>query len=418
METRGNRVTGLLPDGAADRLGTGAALLAFGSDLDDVLNPDTTVAASGQTAERQHAVLAQAVDELAGHSEHLGSSRRADLVLGSQHDDTRPVGDVVEHGAHGRLDRRVADELLSEVLSTRADGRIGRVESRGECVRCHDLHANCICNNDNDEVRRTPTREPDARWAPAGVAGAGAGTWSRSALSGAPMRCARGRLVRWRSAGLPDVFIQVGLIDNALDAEDPCAMETVLSRFGAIAVGGGLLAAFMTGCSSEAIESAPAPNRMWVEEPQVDPAAADCEGDLPRVEAPGYNSTSRRTADIQEVVGAAPDGVYGIETTARVMLWQKCHDLEVDGVWGIATDALAFAEADAAADAETAAEQDHLREATRWHCRDETSFDRDAYNDNYCVNAYEYRWVSDSEAVRLDPDYWPGKSGHEWYNDQ
>ena len=52
-----------------------------------------------------------------------------------------------------------------------------------------------------------------------------------------------------------------------------------------------------------------------------------------------------------------------------------------------------------------------------WHCYDTTSYDRDPYNDNYC----EYsdgsgKYVPDSEARTLDPDYAPGKAGAAYYN--
>lgn len=52
-----------------------------------------------------------------------------------------------------------------------------------------------------------------------------------------------------------------------------------------------------------------------------------------------------------------------------------------------------------------------------WHCHDTTSYDRNPYNDNYC----EYsdgtgKYVPDSEARRLDPEYTPGKSGAVYYN--
>lgn len=53
-----------------------------------------------------------------------------------------------------------------------------------------------------------------------------------------------------------------------------------------------------------------------------------------------------------------------------------------------------------------------------WRCHDTTSYDRNPYNDNYC----EYsdgtgKYVSDSEARALDPDYVPGKAGAAYYND-
>lgn len=52
-----------------------------------------------------------------------------------------------------------------------------------------------------------------------------------------------------------------------------------------------------------------------------------------------------------------------------------------------------------------------------WRCHDTTSFDRNPYNDNYC----EYsdgtgRYVPDSEARALDPNYVPGKAGAAYYN--
>ena len=52
-----------------------------------------------------------------------------------------------------------------------------------------------------------------------------------------------------------------------------------------------------------------------------------------------------------------------------------------------------------------------------WHCHDTTSFNQNPYDDNYC----EYsdgtgRYVADSEAQTLDPEYKPGKSGAAYYN--
>lgn len=51
-----------------------------------------------------------------------------------------------------------------------------------------------------------------------------------------------------------------------------------------------------------------------------------------------------------------------------------------------------------------------------WRCVDATSYDKNPYNDNYCTNGVESRYVSDSQAVQLDPSYSPGKSGHYYYN--
>jgi len=57
---------------------------------------------------------------------------------------------------------------------------------------------------------------------------------------------------------------------------------------------------------------------------------------------PGRNYTSRSTKDIQELVGADPDGFYGLDTTVKVMAWQGKHGLGVDGLWGPKSDAVGF----------------------------------------------------------------------------
>lgn len=52
-----------------------------------------------------------------------------------------------------------------------------------------------------------------------------------------------------------------------------------------------------------------------------------------------------------------------------------------------------------------------------WHCSDATSYDKNPYNDNYCVSSTgQAQYVSDSQAIGLDPSYAPGKSGHYYYN--
>ena len=52
-----------------------------------------------------------------------------------------------------------------------------------------------------------------------------------------------------------------------------------------------------------------------------------------------------------------------------------------------------------------------------WRCTDVTSYDRNPYNDNLCISSTgERRYVSDSVARILDPDYPPGQSGHPYYN--
>lgn len=137
-----------------------------------------------------------------------------------------------------------------------------------------------------------------------------------------------------------------------------------------------------------------------------------------KAKTPGRNTTRRPVRDIQELVGAAIDGSYGIETTTKVKGWQRCNGLKADGNWGKESDKVAFAAADALAAEEKERKKEREREARRWHCVDATSYDKDAYNDNYCENAYEARFVSDSQAVELDPDYVPSRAGHEWYNDQ
>lgn len=54
------------------------------------------------------------------------------------------------------------------------------------------------------------------------------------------------------------------------------------------------------------------------------------------------NITSRSTADIQRLVGAEPDGIYGPDTTAKVVAWQAANGLEADGIWGPLSDAKGF----------------------------------------------------------------------------
>lgn len=62
----------------------------------------------------------------------------------------------------------------------------------------------------------------------------------------------------------------------------------------------------------------------------------------PQVPNVGRNATTRPTADIQRLVGANPDGDYGLETTAKVIVWQKANGLDADGIWGPASDAKGF----------------------------------------------------------------------------
>lgn len=53
-----------------------------------------------------------------------------------------------------------------------------------------------------------------------------------------------------------------------------------------------------------------------------------------------------------------------------------------------------------------------------WQCYDATSYNGNAYDDNRCTDGTETRYVSDSQAIELDPDYSPGKSGASYYNAQ
>lgn len=56
----------------------------------------------------------------------------------------------------------------------------------------------------------------------------------------------------------------------------------------------------------------------------------------------GGNYTDRPTKDIQALVGAEPDGIYGPDTTAKVKAWQAANGLVPDGDWGPLSDAVGF----------------------------------------------------------------------------
>ena len=54
-----------------------------------------------------------------------------------------------------------------------------------------------------------------------------------------------------------------------------------------------------------------------------------------------------------------------------------------------------------------------------WKCKDATSYDGNAYNDNKCTNSKGIAYyVCDSQAEYLDPTYKAGKSGAYHYNNK
>lgn len=53
-------------------------------------------------------------------------------------------------------------------------------------------------------------------------------------------------------------------------------------------------------------------------------------------------TVDRSVADVQRVVGATPDGIWGPKTDAAVRAFQSRHGLTVDGIWGPKSDAAGF----------------------------------------------------------------------------
>ena len=52
-----------------------------------------------------------------------------------------------------------------------------------------------------------------------------------------------------------------------------------------------------------------------------------------------------------------------------------------------------------------------------WHCIDTTSYNKNPYDDNYCISSTgEARYVNDSRAKALEPSYRPSKRGAARYN--
>lgn len=70
--------------------------------------------------------------------------------------------------------------------------------------------------------------------------------------------------------------------------------------------------------------------------PVVVPASSGSSGSV------GSVTVLRAVTQIQSLVGAAQDGVYGPETTAKVQAWQGAHGLTADGIWGPLSDAAGF----------------------------------------------------------------------------
>src|SRR5690606_26854552 len=87
--------------------------------------------------------------------------------------------------------------------------------------------------------------------------------------------------------------------------------------------------------------------------PATDAHKPTCDETLPEVSVVGHNMTRRDIKAIQKKVGAKVDGAYGRDTTAHVAVWQRCHGLPEDGIWGPKTDKAAFAESDARARAKS-----------------------------------------------------------------
>ena len=56
----------------------------------------------------------------------------------------------------------------------------------------------------------------------------------------------------------------------------------------------------------------------------------------------GRVTVNRSVEDVQRVVGAAVDGKYGPDTTAKVKAWQAARGLVADGIWGPKSDEAAF----------------------------------------------------------------------------
>lgn len=139
----------LLPQRGAQRGAPGSALLSFSSDVKNVLDSEAAVATVGQTTKREHAVLAEPINELARDTEDVSSLRGSDLILGTQHEDPRAVGHVVEHRAHCGLKGSVAGETPGQVPRVGPDRGVDWVEGRRERSVSHANQHTLNCNNSN-----------------------------------------------------------------------------------------------------------------------------------------------------------------------------------------------------------------------------------------------------------------------------
>lgn len=82
----------------------------------------------------------------------------------------------------------------------------------------------------------------------------------------------------------------------------------------------------------------------------------------------GGVTVNRDVGQIQALVGAEQDDVYGPDTTAKVEAWQAAHGLTADGIWGPLSDAAGFPAPPAAATGDTLDVDGNLgpKTITRW----------------------------------------------------
>lgn len=68
----------------------------------------------------------------------------------------------------------------------------------------------------------------------------------------------------------------------------------------------------------------------------------DCPIDVTATGSASWNRTSRSTEDIQRLIGATPDGIFGPETAAKLRAWQSAHGLDADEIFGTLGEAVGF----------------------------------------------------------------------------